>query len=84
MAGIDRRLLPVLRPPAGDGDPWVLLDPVVESVARGRETETEACLCLRGFRVRVPRPREMMVRARTLHGEPIRFAAGGVHAQPNR
>lgn len=76
VADIDRRLL-VLRPPAGEDDPRVLLDPVVESVAREREDETEECLCLPGFRVRVPRPREVTVRARTFDGRPVRFAAGG-------
>lgn len=76
VAGLDRRLL-VLRPPAGEGAPWVFLDPWVESVAREREAEIESCLCLPGFQVRVPRPRELVVRARLPGGRSVRFAAGG-------
>lgn len=77
VAGIDRRILVIRSPDEEEGDPWVLLDPVVESVAREREEETEECLCLPGFRVRVPRSRDLMVRARTRDGETVRFAAGG-------
>ena len=45
-----------------------------------RSDELEECLCLPGLRVRVPRPRTVVLRARTLSQMPVRFAAAGALA----
>lgn len=76
VAGLPYRIL-VIRQPADEGEPWVLLDPVIESVGIGRSDEMEECLCLPGLRVRVPRPGNVVLKAHTLSQVPVRFAAGG-------
>ena len=76
MEDLPYRIL-VIRQPADEGEPWVLLDPVLESVGVGRSDELEECLCLPGLRVRVPRPGNVVLRAHTLSQVPVRFAAGG-------
>lgn len=45
-----------------------------------RSDELEECLCLPGLRVRVPRPRTVVLRARMLSQMPVRFAAAGALA----
>lgn len=74
--GLEYRIL-VIRQPAGEGEPWVLLDPVLESVGVSRSDEMEECLCLPELRVRVPRSGNIVLRAQTLSQVPVRFAAGG-------
>ena len=80
VAGLPHRIL-VIRPAADEGEPWALLDPVIESVGISRSEELEECLCLPGLRVRVPRPRTVVLRARTLSQMPVRFAAAGALAR---
>lgn len=76
VIGIDRRML-AIRAPAGEGAPWIVRDPALESVSRERTARMEECLCLPGLRVRVPRPEEIVLRGRSPSGRVIRFAAGG-------
>ncbi len=80
VAGLPHRIL-VIRPAADEGEPWALLDPVIESVGISRSDELEECLCLPGLRVRVSRPRTVVLRARTLSQMPVRFAAAGALAR---
>lgn len=76
LVGVDRRLV-VLRAPADEGDPWILLEPELESVSTHRSSHMESCFCLPGYRARVSRPTLIVLRARTHTGFPVRFAAGG-------
>jgi len=80
VAGSPHRIL-VIRPPADEEEPWALLDPVIESVGISRSDELEECLCLPGLRVRVPRPRTVVLRARTLSQTPVRLKVGGALAR---
>lgn len=59
----------------------ILLNPTYEVLSRKQQSDTEGCLSVPGFYGKVPRHRDILVKALNEHGEPIEFEAHGFFAR---
>lgn len=71
--------------PAPDGsvaiEPTVVVNPEIRIVEPELEEDWEGCLSIPGLRGRVPRPRRIKVRGRSIDGEAVSLTADGFHAR---
>lgn len=59
----------------------ILLNPTYEVLSRKQQSDTEGCLSVPGFYGKVPRHRDLLVKALNEKGEPIEFEAHGFFAR---
>ncbi len=59
----------------------ILVNPTYEVLSRKQQSDTEGCLSVPGFYGKVPRFRDILVKAKNEAGEPIEFEAHGFFAR---
>ena len=82
--GVSRRVIAVHPPPDEDGvreEPRIYVDPEVVECSGGEEGAEEGCLSIPGVYEVVKRPRQVLVRATDLNGEPFETRAAGIVAR---
>ncbi len=81
QVGVGQRIVIVDFAPDEDGDPRVLINPVIVKRSGKKELGEEGCLSFPGLRTRIKRSPKVVVEAQNLDGEIVEYAAEGLSAR---
>ncbi len=80
QVGVDKRVIIVDLDPENH-DPQVLVNPVITSKSKEKETAEEGCLSVPGISAKVTRPAQVTVEALDLAGNTVEYSGGGLLAR---
>jgi peptide deformylase len=76
QVGVHKRICIIDMDPE-NGDPHVLINPVIVSKSKEKMTDSEGCLSVPGISAKVTRPRKVTMQAQNLDGELVEYTAEG-------